>query len=52
MAHNQINLVIIHLNHLEAIVQEHQSAGNVSFGKLCQWLAWEFSILPQNLKSL
>jgi hypothetical protein len=52
MAHDQINLVIIHLNCLEATVQEHQSASNVSFGKLHQWLAWEFSILAQNLESL
>jgi hypothetical protein len=51
-ASNQLNLVIICLNHLEATVQEHQSAGSVAFGELQMWLSCQLQELAWNIKTL
>jgi hypothetical protein len=51
-ASDQLNSVIVRLNRLEATVQEHQSAGSVSFGELRMWLSRQLRELARNIETL
>ena len=49
---DQLNSIIVHLNCLKATVQEHQSAGSVTFEELWMWLSCQLCELAWNIQTL